>query len=111
MNAPASRANIPLKEAKAKNILEGNVKKGIALCGTGIGISISANRFKGIRAALSNNKEIAFGARKWNDANILTMGILSVKEEEVEDIITSWIDTKVDSSEMKNIKSISEIEL
>ena len=43
-------------KALAQNILKGNVKKGIALCGTGIGISIAANRFTGIRAALCSNE-------------------------------------------------------
>tara|TARA_B100000029_G_scaffold82568_1_gene73544 strand:+ start:16211 stop:16738 length:528 start_codon:yes stop_codon:yes gene_type:complete len=84
---------------------------GIIFCYTGTGVSIVANKFKGIRAALCNDKEIAAGARRWNDANILTMGVLSVKENDVEDIIETWINTDVDSSEMKNIKSISEIEL
>ena len=102
---------VEISKRIALDVQSGESQFGIIFCYTGTGVSIVANKFKGIRAALCNNKEIAIGARKWNDANILTMGILSVKEEEVEDIITSWIDTKVDSSEMKNIKSISEIEL
>ncbi len=61
-------------KALAQNILKGNVKKGIALCGTGIGISIAANRFAGIRAALCSNKEMAIQARKHNNANIIALG-------------------------------------
>ena len=58
----------------AQNIHKGNVKKGIALCGTGIGISIAANRFTGIRAALCSNEEMAIQARKHNNANIIAIG-------------------------------------
>ena len=54
-----------------QNILKGNVKKGSALCGTGIGISIAANRFTGIRAALCSNEEMAIQSRKHNNANII----------------------------------------
>ena len=50
------------------------VQMGIAICGTGIGASIVANRFKNIRAALCHNTHIAEMARKHNDANILVMG-------------------------------------
>lgn len=95
----------------ALDVQSGISNYGIIFCYTGTGVSIVANKFKGIRAALCNDKEIAAGARRWNDANILTMGVLSVKENDVEDIIETWINTDIDSSEMKNIKSISEIEL
>ena len=95
----------------AKDVQNGVSDFGIIFCHTGTGVSIVANKFKGIRAALCNDKEIAIAARKWNDANVLTMGIMSVKEEDIEDIITGWVNTEVDNSELKNIESISEIEL
>ena len=94
----------------AKDVQNGVSDFGIIFCHTGTGVSIVANKFKGIRAALCNDKEIAIAARKWNDANVLTMGIMSVKEEDIEDIITGWVNTEVDNSELKNIESISEIE-
>lgn len=94
----------------AQDVQSGVSDYGIIFCATGTGVSIVANKFKGIRAALCNNKEIAIAARKWNDANILTMGMMSVKEEDVEEIILSWINTGVDTSELKNIQSIGEIE-
>ena len=58
----------------AKSILEGTCDKGILICGTGIGISITANRFKGIRAALCSDCFSAEASRQHNDANILAMG-------------------------------------
>ncbi len=58
----------------AKDILDNKAEKGVVICGTGIGISISANRFKGIRAALVHSKEYAKLSREHNDANVLALG-------------------------------------
>jgi len=57
-----------------KAIQSGECDKGILICGTGIGISITANRYKGIRAALCENCFSAEATRQHNDANILAMG-------------------------------------
>ena len=61
------------KEVSEK-VLKGEVKFGILICGTGIGISIAANRIKGIRAALCHNEYTAKLARLHNDANIIALG-------------------------------------
>lgn len=58
----------------ARAILSGECEKGILICGTGIGISITANKFKGIRAALCSDCFSAEATRLHNDANILAMG-------------------------------------
>ncbi len=58
----------------AEAILSGECEKGILTCGTGIGITIAANRFKGIRAANCTNSFMAQETRRHNDANILGMG-------------------------------------
>lgn len=55
-------------------LLKGDYEKGILICGSGIGMSIAANRFKGIRAALCHNLYTARLCRQHNDANILVMG-------------------------------------
>ena len=55
-------------------ILEGTCDKGILICGTGIGISITANKFKGIRAALCGDCFSAQATREHNDANVLALG-------------------------------------
>ena len=57
-----------------KEIQSGNCDKGILICGTGIGISITANRYKGIRAAVCGDCFSAEATRLHNDANILAMG-------------------------------------
>ncbi len=61
-------------EAVANAVASGEADKGIVICGTGIGISISANKVKGIRAALCTNEYMARMARKHNDANVLAFG-------------------------------------
>ena len=60
--------------ALAKEITEGRSARGILLCGSGIGMSIAANRFPGVRAALVNDEEGARLARQHNDANVLVLG-------------------------------------
>jgi len=66
---------------------------GIVLCGSGIGISIAANKVKGIRAALCTSKEHAIMSRKHNNANILAMGARFTSINEMKDIINSWLNT------------------
>lgn len=58
----------------AKAVLSGECEKGILICGTGIGISITANKFKGIRAAICHDCFSAQATREHNDANIIAMG-------------------------------------
>lgn len=57
-----------------KDILDGEANKGIAICGTGIGISMVCNKHKGIRCALCNNEYMARMCRQHNDANVLSFG-------------------------------------
>jgi len=61
-------------DAVVKAILEGSAEAGVLVCGTGIGMSIAANRHKGIRAALCHDVFSAAAARRHNNANILVMG-------------------------------------
>ena len=67
---------------------------GIVICGSGIGVSISANKIKGIRAALCASKEHAKLSRLHNNANVLAVGSRLTDEEVVFDIITIFLNTK-----------------
>ncbi|MCR5592900.1 MAG: ribose 5-phosphate isomerase B [Saccharofermentans sp.] len=58
----------------ATDVLEGRADRGIAICGTGIGISMVCNKFKGIRCGLCNNEYMARMCRQHNDANVLAFG-------------------------------------
>ena len=95
-------------KALAQNILKGNVKKGIALCGTGIGISIAANRFTGIRAALCSNKEMAIQARKHNNANIIALGARSIDFECANKCVDAFLNTEFEGE--RHINRLEKIE-
>ena len=83
--SPVDYPDIALKVAQ--EVSKGNFDLGILICGSGIGMSIVANKVKGIRAALCHNPRVAELARRHNDANILCLGALDVNElEEILDI-------------------------
>jgi len=74
-------------------VTEGRAQFGIAICGSGIGISIAANRIKGARAALVMNDEMARLARQHNDANILVFGARFIDSNEAKDCVRSFLTT------------------
>ncbi len=80
-------------KALAAGIGAGDVEKGIAFCGTGIGISIALNRHRGIRAALCHNEFEARASRQHNDANVLVMGARVLGEGLVLALIDTWLAT------------------
>lgn len=80
-------------QALAEGIKAGKVEKGIAFCGTGIGISIALNRHKGIRAALCHNEFEARASRQHNDANVLCMGARVLGEGVVFSLMDAWLAT------------------
>ena len=77
----------------ANSILKGNAEYGIVVCGSGIGISIAANRNKGIRAALCTSVEHAELSRLHNDANVLALGARLTKEQDIYSIIDIFFST------------------
>ena len=78
----------------AKDISEGKHKRGILLCGTGLGMSYVANRYPNVRAAVSWSPEIAELARGHNDANVLVLPARFVSADEAVKILRTWLDTK-----------------
>lgn len=74
-------------------LLKGTTDKGILICGTGIGISIAANKCKGIRAAVCNDVYSAKMSREHNDANVLCMGERIVGVGVAELIADTWLKT------------------
>lgn len=79
-------------EKIAKAVLE-NKARGIALCGSGIGISIAVNRFKGIRGALCQTVEAAKLSRLHNDSNILCLGARLNSLDELKQMVDIWLVT------------------
>ena len=78
----------------AQAVSIGAVDRGILTCGTGLGMSYTANRFPNVRAAVAWSPEIAELARKHNDANILVLPSRFVSEQEGLEILHKWLDTK-----------------
>lgn len=74
-----------------KHVLSGNAQFGLVMCGTGIGISISANKIRGIRAALCADTYSARMAREHNDANVIALGGRTVGPELAWDIVQSYL--------------------
>jgi ribose 5-phosphate isomerase B len=77
----------------AQKVSDGEVKRGVLLCGTGLGMSYTANRYPNVRAAVAWNPEVAKLAREHNDANILVVPARFVSEELGMDILKTWLDT------------------
>lgn len=94
----------------AKAVQSGEYKRGILICSTGIGISIAANRFKGIRAAVCTETYSAKMTRLHNDANILCLGGMITGENMAYEIIDTFLTTPF-SKEEKHSRRISTIEL
>ena len=93
----------------AKAILDGEAEKGILICGTGIGISIAANRIKGIRAALCSDCFSAQATREHNHANILCMGGRVVGAGLAVKIVDTFLHTEFSNDE-RHIRRIHLIE-
>ncbi len=75
----------------AKSVLGDKESQGILICGSGIGMSMTANRFRGIRAALCHDAYTAKVAREHNDANVLCFGERIIGEGVAESILDSWL--------------------
>ena len=92
-------------------IIDGKAEKGILVCGTGIGISIAANKFNGIRAALCSDTYSAKLTRLHNDANVLCMGGRVIGQGLAQDITDVFLKTEFEGGRHLNrIKKISNIE-
>ena len=77
----------------AEAVSKGEVERGILFCWSGIGMCISANKVKGIRAALCLNEEMAKLSRQHNDSNVLSLSAKFIREEELLRIVEVWLNT------------------
>jgi ribose 5-phosphate isomerase B len=88
----------PVYASKVCNaILNDGFDKGILICGTGIGMSIMANRYKGIRAACLSDVYSAQMTRKHNDSNVLCFGARVIDEEMAYKIVDTWLETEYEA--------------
>lgn len=92
----------------ARSILTGEADLGILVCGTGIGISIAANRFKGIRAGLVYSRETARLSREHNNANILVAGGRTMDHEQVLEWVDIWLNSEFEGG--RHLRRIEKID-
>ncbi len=94
--------------AVGRAVASGEAERGIAVCGSGIGISIACNKVPGIRAALCTSVEMAEMCRRHNNANVVCMGARMISQELAFDIIDKWMTTDFEGG--KHLRRINEIE-
>ncbi len=91
-------------------VATGEADLGILICGTGIGMSITANKIKGIRAALVHDENTAKLSRQHNDANVLCLGGRILTEEEAQKIVDVWLNTSFEGGRHeKRLKLITQL--
>ena len=94
----------------AELVTNQTVDLGILICGTGIGMSIAANKVKGIRAANIYDEQTAMLAKKHNFANVITFGARTHTKEQVYQLLDTFLHTEFESRHLKRIDKIKEIE-
>lgn len=107
-NSPASTDYPDYAHPLAEKVETGEVKRGVLLCGTGLGMSYAANRHHGVRAAVAWAPEIAALARQHNDANVLVLPARFVSEEDGVQILKTWLETPFEGG--RHQKRVDKIE-
>jgi len=93
-----------------KEVQNGNFDRGILVCGTGLGMAICANKFKGIRAAVCHDIYSTQRSILSNDCQILTMGALIIGKKNAQELLKVWLDIERTGGTIKKVKKINNIE-
>lgn len=94
--------------AVGRAVAAGDAERGIAVCGSGIGISIACNKVPGIRAALCTSVEMAEMCRRHNNANVICMGARMIPQQLAFDMIDTWMNTEFEGG--KHERRINELD-
>lgn len=86
----------------AEAVITGSAELGVLICGTGIGMSIAANKIPGIRAALVTDAFMARMAKEHNNANVLVLGGRVLDEQIACDLVTAWLDATFEGGRHQN---------
>jgi ribose 5-phosphate isomerase B len=97
---------VEVGHAVGEAVASGRCKTGVLFCWTGTGASIAANKVAGVRAALCTDAATAAGARTWNDANVLVMGLRLTSPEVAKEMLDAWFATAVDPDEADVIATL-----
>ena len=87
-------------------VASGVAERGVVCCWTGTGVSIAANKVPGVRAALCTDGETAAGARRWNDANVLALGLRLTSPAVARELLDAFFSTEPDPGEAANIAQL-----
>ena len=99
---------VEVGRAVGEAVATGRCETGVLFCWTGTGASIAANKVSGVRAALCTDAATAAGARTWNDANVLVMGLRLTSPEVATEMLDAWFATGVDPDEVDVIAGLEE---
>jgi ribose 5-phosphate isomerase B len=108
-NSPESTDYADYAHPLARAVSDGQAKRGVLICGTGLGMSYVANRYPNVRAAVSWAPEIAELARQHNDANVLVLPARFVSGNDAVKILDSWLHTTFEGGRHeRRVKKIDE---
>lgn len=93
--------------AVGRAVAAGEADRGVVCCWTGTGVSIAANKVRGVRAALCTDRATAEGARRWNDANVLALGLRLTSMAVAEELLEAFLATDVDDDERPQIAELA----
>ena len=108
-SSPASTDYPDYGHPLAEQVSTGEAKRGVLMCGTGLGMSYVANRHPHVRAAVAWTPEIALLARKHNDANVLVLPARFISDEDGVAILKAWLDTPFEGG--RHERRVEKIEL
>jgi ribose 5-phosphate isomerase B len=87
-------------------VAAGQVERGVVCCYTGTGVAMAANKVTGVRAALCTDAATAAGSRRWNDSNVLAMGLRLVSDVVATEMLDAFMTTEVDETELEAIARV-----
>jgi ribose 5-phosphate isomerase B len=108
-NSTASTDYADYAHALAQKVSDGEAQRGVLLCGTGLGMSYTANRHPHVRAAVAWSPEVAKLSREHNDANVLVLPARFVTDEQGIEILKTWLDTPFEGG--RHARRVEKIEL
>jgi ribose 5-phosphate isomerase B len=99
-------------EAAARDVADGSADQAVVCCWTGTGASIAANKVPGVRAALCTDAYTADGARRWNDANVLALGLRLTSEPVLKEILDAWFaaEPSQDAEDRQNVARVGRLD-
>ena len=94
----------------AQKIIEDQSSFGVVICRNGVGVSITANRFKGIRCALSFNPKHAASSRNDDNSNVLALPADYISDKEAKEIVKTWLETSFNNKEERFVRRIDQVD-